>query len=271
MPVAYHSRASSVRESHVAVTRPHGQRILPGESAPSFGPCRKLDYELEMAVWIGPGNRQGEPIPIAEAAEDMFGLGLVNDWSARDIQQWESAPLGPFLGKSFGSTVSPWIVTPEALAPFRVTQAPRPDGDPRPLPHLWDDRDQRQGAFDIALEALILTPQMRERGLPPHRISHSNATDLYWTLAQLVAHHTSGGCNLMPGDRFGTGTISGPTEEGWGSLSEQSMDGSRTLTLSSGETRTFLEDGDEVIFRAHCRRDGYIPIGFGECRARITG
>ncbi len=269
VPVAYHSRASSVRPSGVPVRRPCGQRKLPDEAAPTYGPCRKLDYELELAVWIGPGNRQGEPIPIAEAGAHIVGLGLVNDWSARDIQQWESAPLGPFLGKSFGSTVSPWIVTAEALAPFRVAQPPRPAGDPRPLPHLWDEADQRDGAFDIALEALVHTAAMRERGLPPHRISASNATDLYWTLAQLVAHHTSNGCNLMPGDLFGTGTISGPTEDGWGSLSEQSLDGSRTLTLSSGETRSFLEDGDEVVFRAHCRRDGYAPIGFGECRGRV--
>ena len=270
VPVAYHSRASSLQPSGVPIRRPGGQRKLPEENAPSYGPCRKLDYELELAVWIGPGNKQGEPIPIAEAGEHIIGLGLVNDWSARDIQQWESAPLGPFLGKSFGSTVSPWIVTAEALEPFRVAQPPRPTGDPRPLPHLWDDGDQRQGAFDIALEALILTPRMRAEGLPPHRISHSNTLDLYWTLAQLVTHHTSGGCNLMPGDLFGTGTISGPTEEGWGSLSEQSMDGSRTLTLSSGESRTFLQDGDEAIFRAHCRRDGYAAIGFGECRARVV-
>ena len=270
VPVAYHSRASSVRESGLPVRRPQGQRKLPDEAAPTFGPCRKLDYELELAVWVGPGNRQGEPIAISHAAEHIFGLGLVNDWSARDIQQWESQPLGPFLGKSFGSTVSPWIVTLEALEPFRVAQPPRPAGDPRPLPHLWDDNDQQRGAFDVALEALILTPRMREAGLAPHRISHSNTTDLYWTLAQLVTHHTSGGCNLMPGDLFGTGTISGPTEEGWGSLSEQSMDGTRRLTLGNGETRTFLEDGDEAIFRAHCRRDGYAPIGFGECRARVV-
>jgi fumarylacetoacetase len=270
VPVAYHSRASSVRESNVPVRRPSGQRKLPDEAAPNFGPCRKLDYELELAVWVGPGNRQGEPVAIGEAGEHIFGLGLVNDWSARDIQQWESAPLGPFLGKSFGSTVSPWIVTAEALEPFRVAQPARPAGDPRPLPHLWDDQDQQSGAFDIALEALVLTPQMRTRGMPPHRISHSNTTDLYWTVAQFVAHHTSGGCNLLPGDLFGTGTISGPTEEGWGSLSEQSMDGTRKLTLSSGEPRSFLEDGDEAIFRAHCRRDGFVGIGFGECRARIV-
>ena len=270
VPVAYHSRASSVRESHLPVRRPDGQRKDPNEEAPRFGPCRNLDYELELAVWIGPGNRQGEPIPIGQAAEHMFGLGLVNDWSARDIQYWEMPPLGPFLGKNFASTVSPWIVTAEALAPFRVTQPARPAGDPRPLPHLWDERDQQSGAFDIALEAWLLTPQMRERGLEPHLMSRSNTTDLYWTVAQLIAHHTCGGCNLVSGDLFGSGTISGPAEEGYGSLSELSQAGTRTIPLHTGETRTYLENGDEVIFRAHGRRDGYAPIGFGECRARIV-
>jgi len=271
VPVAYHSRASSVRPAGVPVRRPHGQRKLPDEAAPSFGPCRKLDYELELAVWVGPGNPQGEPIPIAAAADHVFGLGLVNDWSARDIQQWESQPLGPFLAKNFHSTVSPWIVTAEALAPFRNAQPSRPEGDPQPLPYLWDDADQREGAFDIALEALLLTETMRAKGLPPHRMSQSNTLDLYWTLAQLVTHHTCGGCNLEPGDLFGTGTISGPTEAGYGSMSELSQDGQRSIALSSGETRSFLEDGDEVIFRAHCRRDGYAAIGFGECRARVVG
>jgi fumarylacetoacetase len=270
VPVAYHSRASSVRPSGVPIKRPNGQRKLPNEATPTYGPCRKLDYELELAVWVGPGNKQGETIPIGEAANHIVGLGLVNDWSARDIQQWESQPLGPFLGKSFGSTVSPWIVTVEALEPFRVAQSPRPAGDPAPLPHLLDDADQRDGAYDIALEALVLTPQMRETGLAAHRMSASNTTDLYWTVAQLVAHHTSGGCNLMPGDLFGSGTISGPTEAGWGSLSELSQDGTRTTTLSTGETRTFLEDGDEAILRAHCRRDGFATIGFGECRGRVV-
>jgi fumarylacetoacetase len=270
VPVAYHSRASSVRPSNVPIRRPSGQRKAPDETAPTYGPCRKLDYELELAVWIGPGNAQGEPIPIARAAEHIFGLGLVNDWSARDVQQWESQPLGPFLGKNFGSTVSPWIVTAEALAPFRVAQPARPDGDPRPLSHLWDDADQRAGAFDIALEALVLTEGLRAKGLRPHRMSASNTTDLYWTLAQLVAHHTSGGCNLRAGDLFGTGTISGPTRAGWGSLMELSEDGARATTLESGETRTFLEDGDEAILRAHCHRPGFASIGFGECRARIV-
>ncbi|HEY3908706.1 MAG TPA: fumarylacetoacetase [Stellaceae bacterium] len=270
VPVAYHSRASSVRPSGVPIRRPNGQRKAPDEAAPSYGPSQKLDYELELAVWIGPGNTQGEPIPIARAGDHIFGLGLVNDWSARDVQGWESQPLGPFLGKNFGSTVSPWVVTAEALAPFRVAQPARPAGDPRPLPYLWDDADQAGGAFDIALEAFLLTEGLRAKGLPPHRMSESNTTDLYWTLAQLVAHHTSGGCNLGAGDLFGTGTISGPTREGYGSLMEVSADGTRPTTLASGETRTFVEDGDEVIFRAHCRRADYAPIGFGECRARIV-
>ena len=269
VPVAYHSRASSVRPSGVPIRRPNGQRKAINEDAPTFEPTQKLDYELELAVWIGPGNELGQPIAIAEAGEHVFGLGLVNDWSARDVQGWESQPLGPFLAKNFGTTVSPWVITTEALAPFRIAQPPRPVGDPRPLPYLWDEADQQTGAFDIALEALLLTEGLRAKGLPPHRMSASNTTDLYWTLAQLVAHHTCGGCNLAPGDLFGTGTISGPTPDGYGSLMELSGDGQRPITLTSGETRTFLEGGDEVIFRAHCHRTGCTPIGFGECRARV--
>ena len=270
VPVAYHSRASSVRPSGVPIRRPSGQRKAVNEDAPTFGPAQKLDYELELAVWIGPGNDLGEPIPIAEAGDHVFGLGLVNDWSARDVQGWESQPLGPFLAKNFGTTVSPWVITSEALAPFRIAQPPRPTGDPRPLLYLWDDADQQTGAFDIALEALLLTEGLRAKGLPPHRMSASNTTDLYWTLAQLVAHHTCGGCNLAAGDLFGTGTISGPTPEGYGSLMELSADGQRQIALASGETRTFLVNGDEVIFCAHCRKAGCRPIGFGECRARIV-
>jgi fumarylacetoacetase len=269
VPVAYHSRASSVRPSGIPIRRPNGQCKAPNDETPSYGPCRKLDYELELAVWVGPGNALGEPIPIAQARDHLFGLGLFNDWSARDIQQWESQPLGPFLGKSFGSTVSPWIITTEALAPFRVAQPARPAGDPRPLPHLLDDADQREGAFDIALEALLLTEGLSAKGLPPHGMSASNTTDLYWTVAQMIAHHSCNGCNLAAGDLFGSGTISGSTPEGYGSLMELSADGTRTIALASGETRTFVENGDEVIFRAHCRKAGCAPIGFGECRARI--
>ncbi|MBV9815792.1 MAG: fumarylacetoacetase [Alphaproteobacteria bacterium] len=270
VPVAYHSRASSVRPSGVPIRRPSGQRKAAEDDAPIFGAAQKLDYELELAVWIGPGNELGQPIPIAEAGEHVFGLGLVNDWSARDVQGWESQPLGPFLAKNFGTTVSPWVITTDALAPFRIAQPPRPAGDPRPLSYLWDETDQETGAFDITLEAMLMTEGLRAKDLPPHRMSASNTTDLYWTLAQLIAHHTCGGCNLGPGDLFGTGTISGPTLEGYGSLMELSGDGQRQITLGSGETRTFLQDGDEVIFRAHCRKAGCVPIGFGECRARIA-
>ncbi|HET7594624.1 MAG TPA: fumarylacetoacetate hydrolase family protein, partial [Stellaceae bacterium] len=187
----------------------------------------------------------------------------------RDVQAWESQPLGPFLAKNFATTISPWVVTVEALAPFRKPQAPRPAGDPKPLDYLWDEADQRAGAFDIALEALILTEAMRGKGMAPQRLSQSNSTDLYWTVAQLVAHHSCGGCNLNPGDLFGSGTISGTTRDSFGSLLELTQGGREPLTLASGETRRFLEDGDEIILRAHCRRDGYVSIGFGECRGKI--
>jgi fumarylacetoacetase len=251
------------------VRRPNGQRKPAAELVPSFGPSRNLDYELELGVWIGPGNEVGTPIPIAEAASHIAGFCLLNDWSARDIQAWEYQPLGPFLGKSFLTTISPWVVTPEALAPFRIAQAPRPDGDPAPLPYLLDARDQAAGALDIELEALLLTPGLREKELPAHRLSASNARHLYWTVAQLVAHHASGGCNLRPGDIFGTGTISGPGEDALGSLLEISAGGRRPVTLASGESRRFLEDGDTVIMRARCQREGFASIGFGECRGTI--
>jgi len=270
VPIGYHGRASSVVPSGTAIRRPNGQRKPASETEPSFGPSRNLDYELELGVWIGPGNALGEPIPIARTSEHVAGFCLLNDWSARDIQGWEYQPLGPFLAKNFATTISPWVVTPEALAPFRAPQAPRPEGDPAPMAYLLDEADQRGGALDLELEALLLTPGLRGRGLAPHRLSLGSARNLYWTVAQLVAHHTCNGCNLLPGDIFGSGTISGPTAEGYGSLSELSQAGTRTITLHNGETRTFLENGDEVIFRARCHRDGYAPIGFGECRARIV-
>ena len=269
VPVAYHSRASSVVPSGTAVRRPNGQRLIGAQQVPTFGPCTKLDFELELGIWIGTGNAWGEPIPIARAAQHVAGLCLVNDWSARDIQRWEMAPLGPFLSKNFGSTVSPWVITAEALAPFRIAQTPRPAGDPRPLDYLWDDEDQACGAFDIALDVLISTAKMRAQGLPPQRVSASNARHLYWTIAQMVAHHTCGGCNLAPGDLFGSGTVSAPDPSGYGSIAELSFDGERPFTLASGEQRAFLEDGDEVTFRAHAERDGYVAIGFGDCTGRI--
>ncbi len=222
-----------------------------------------------MGVWIGPGNALGEPIPIGAADDHIAGFCLLNDWSARDVQGWEYQPLGPFLAKSFHTTISPWVVTPEAMAPFRIAQPPRPDGDPAPLPHLFADADQRGGGLDLQLEVLLLTPAMRAAGLPGHRLSVGNSRHLYWTVAQMVAHHASGGCNLRPGDLFGTGTISAPEELGWGSLLEITKGGRAALELPSGETRRFLEDGDEIILRARGVREGAAPIGFGECRAVI--
>jgi len=269
VPIGYHGRASSLRVSGTDVRRPKGQLKAADADAPRFAPCEKLDYELELGIWIGPGNPLGQPVPVAEAAQQVAGYCLLNDWSARDIQAWEYQPLGPFLAKNFGSTISAWVVTPEALAPFRIAQPARPDGDPAPLPHLLDEADQRQGAFDIQLEVLISTPLMREKGLPPHRLSRSNTRHMYWTVAQMVAHHTSGGCNLNPGDLLGSGTISAPDAAGFGSLLETTRAGKEPVTLSSGETRSFLKDGDEIVLRARAVRDGAVSIGFGECRARI--
>ena len=270
VPIGYHGRASSISASGAPVRRPSGQRKPASETVPSFGPSRNLDYELELGVWIGPGNELGAPIGIAQAAQHIAGFCLLNDWSARDLQAWEAQPLGPFLGKSFLTTVSPWVVTPEALAPFRTAQAPRPADDPAPLPHLLDASDQAGGALDIGLEVFLATPGLQAKGFPPHQMSASNARHLYWTVAQLVAHHSCNGCNLRPGDLFGTGTISTPSDDGLGSLLEISAGGKRPVTLASGETRRFLEDGDTLIMRARCRRDGFAGIGFGECRGTIA-
>ena len=272
IPIAYHGRASSVRAPSLlggAVRRPHGQYLRGGKEPPVFGVCEKLDFELEFGTWVGPGNALGERIPMANAADHIFGYCLLNDWSARDIQRWETVPLGPFLGKSFSTTVSPWIITPEALAPFRIAQAPRPEGDPKPLPYLWDDADQAHGALNIELEALMLTEGLRARKLPPHRLTLSNTSHLYWTTAQMLAHHACGGCNLQPGDLFGSGTISGPTPDSQGSLGEISESATKPFTLASGEQRTYLEDGDEIVLRAHARREGFVSIGFGESRGQI--
>jgi fumarylacetoacetase len=252
------------------VRRPNGQRKPASESVPSFGPSRNLDYELELGIWIGPGNALGHPVPIAAAGAHIAGVCLLNDWSARDIQGWEYQPLGPFLAKNFCSTISPWIVTAEALAPFRIPQPARPEGDPAPLPYLWDEADQRHGALDIGLEVFLLTPTMRDQKIPAHRLSRGNTSHLYWTPAQMVAHHTGGGCDLRAGDLFGSGTISSPDESGFGSLLEITQGGRKPIDLPSGETRRFLEDGDEVIFRAHALRDGAVSIGLGECRGIVA-
>jgi len=269
VPIGYHGRASSVRPSGVPVIRPNGQRKAPDADMPSFGPARRLDYELELGVWIGRGNDLGTPIPITHAADHIAGLCLLNDWSARDFQAWEYQPLGPFLAKNFQSTVSPWVVTAEALAPFRIAQPARPAGDPEPLPYLWDDQDQASGAFAINLEVSLLTARMREDGLAPHRMGRGPASNMYWTLAQIITHHASNGCNLQPGDLLGTGTISTPDDSGLGSLMEMSRGGTQPVTLPNGETREFLEDGDEVILSATARANGYVPIGFGACRAEV--
>ena len=270
VPIGYHGRSSSLRPSGVRVLRPTGQRKLPDETSPTFGPTRSLDFELEMGIWVGPGNRLGEPIALDDAEQSIAGYCLLNDWSARDIQAWEYQPLGPFLAKSFHTTVSGWIVTPEALAPFRRPQALRPQGDPDPLPYLTSPTDQRLGALEVELEVLLLTQTMRREGIAPHRITRSNAANLYWTPAQLLTHHASNGCNLSAGDLLGTGTISSSASDGLGSLLERTKGGSEAFALPSGEQRMFLEDGDEVILRAHAHREGYVSIGFGECRAVIS-
>jgi len=270
VPIGYHGRASTLRPSGTDVRRPKGQTLPAGHTEPSFGPCARLDYELELGIWIGQGNEMGQAIPIAEADQHLAGLCLLNDWSARDIQAWEYQPLGPFLSKSFITSISPWVVTAEALEPFRRAQPARPEGDPQPLPYLLDQRDQATGAFDIELEVLLLTERMREQGLPAHRLALSNTLNMYWTVAQLIAHHSVNGCQLQPGDLFGSGTLSGATPDAFGSLLETTVGGKQPVELASGELRKFLEDGDEIILRARCQGDGVASIGFGECRGKIV-
>jgi fumarylacetoacetase len=286
IPVGYHGRASSIVPSGTSIVRPNGQTIegnMGPESVPSFGPCKLLDYELEMGAIIARGNELGTPVSMAEAEDHMLGLCILNDWSARDMQKWEYQPLGPFLAKNFASTVSPYIVTMEALAPFRTPAMDRTDGDPDPMPHLDSPANRESGGFDIKLEVFLSSQQMREKGMDPKRISRGNFKDMYWTVAQMIAHHTSNGCNLQPGDLLGSGTISGPTRESRGCLLELTWDGDpfanppkivpgtqRTpIELPTGEGRKFLADGDEIIIRAFCERDGFRRIGFGECRGVI--
>jgi fumarylacetoacetase len=270
VPIGYHGRASSVRASGEPVIRPNGQRKAPDVDAPEFGPSRRLDYELELGLWIGCGNELGQPIPIGHAAEHIAGFCLLNDWSARDIQAWEYQPLGPFLAKNFLTSVSPWVVSGQALAPFRKAMPPRPSGDPQPLPYLDDPADRQSGALQIQLETTLSTDAMRRRGLPPHVLSRGSAdAAMYWSAAQIVAHHSSNGCNLQPGDLIGTGTLSTDSDGGLGSLLEISRGGTRPIDLPSGETRTFLEDGDEVTLRAWCEAEGAARIGLGECVGRV--
>jgi len=266
VPIGYHGRASSIVASGHEIRRPSGQTRPSQDAAPSFGPARSLDYELEVGFFIGPGNSLGSPIPIGEAEQHIFGLCLVNDWSARDIQSWEYQPLGPFLAKNFATTISPWVVPIEALAPYRVSAAARPDGDPEALPYM---ASQEKAAFDLTLEVYLQSTQMLQEGLPPARVSQGNMRDLYWSLAQLLTHHASNGCNLRPGDLLATGTISGPDEGSEGCLLEMKHR-AQPLRLPTGETRVFLHDGDQVIFRAFAQREGLPRIGFGECSGIVT-
>jgi fumarylacetoacetase len=253
------------------VIRPNGQRKAPDADAPEYGPSRRLDYELELGIWIGKGNELGAPIPIGDAANHIAGYCLLNDWSARDLQAWEYQPLGPFLAKNFLTSVSPWVVSPQALAPFRKAMPRRPGGDPEPLPYLNDANDRQRGALAIQLEVTLTTEKMRRAGLAPHVLSRGSAdAAMYWSASQIVAHHTSNGCNLQPGDLMGTGTLSTEASNGLGSLLEISEGGKQPIQLLSGETRSFLEDGDEVTLKGWCEGDGAVRIGFGECVGRVV-
>jgi len=270
VPIGYHGRASSIVVSGTDVRRPIGQVRAPGSGdAPRVAPSARLDYELEVGCFIGRGNDLGRRIEIADAEAHIFGLCLVNDWSARDIQQWEYQPLGPFLAKSFATTISPWIVTADALEPFRAPAFDRPDGDPAPLPYLDSAANREGGAFRISLQVGLRTAAMRERGDEPAWITQSRFASMYWTFAQMVAHHSGNGCNLRPGDLLASGTVSGPTQGERGCLLELTRAGAEPLVLPDGETRTFLEDGDEVCIRGYAERPGFARIGFGECRGRI--
>jgi fumarylacetoacetase len=269
MPVAYHGRASSIVVSGTPVKRPLGQsRPDPGAKV-EYGPTRRLDYEIEVGFYVGPGNALGTPIPIAQAESHIFGACLVNDWSARDIQAWEYQPLGPFLGKNFCTTVSPWVVTAEALAPFRTAALRRGVSDPAPLPHLFSAADQERGGIDLAAEVWLRSRRMREQGAAPVRLSCGNFREMYWTTAQMLAHHASNGCNLRPGDLLASGTVSGAAKESRGCLLELTAGGADPVELPSGEKRQFLEDGDEVILRGSCQAPGFARIGFGECRGVV--
>lgn len=269
VPIGYHGRASSIGVSGQRFKRPQGQTKAPDAAEPTFGPCKRLDYELELGFIVGRGNALGEPIAMAEAEQHLFGVTLFNDWSARDLQAWEYQPLGPFLSKNFASTISPWIVTMEALAPFRA-KFERPAGDPQPLPYLDSPSNRESGGLDITLEVWLQTAKMREAGEPAVRLTRGNAAEAaYWTPAQLVAHHTVNGCNLQPGDLFGSGTLSGPTHDQSGSLLELTVGGKQPLTLPNGEKRAFLEDGDTLSLRGYCERAGAVRIGLGEVSGTV--
>ncbi|HEY4218328.1 MAG TPA: fumarylacetoacetase [Gemmatimonadaceae bacterium] len=270
VPIGYHGRASSIVESGTPVRRPSGQTRDDANAPPTVGPSRRLDYEVEVGVFIGAGNSLGSTIPIDEAENHIFGLCLLNDWSARDLQTWEYQPLGPFLAKSFVTTISPWVVTLDALAPFRAPAFERAADDPAPLLYISSQSDTKSGGIDIVLELSLSSAAMRTAGVAPMLVSRGNFTDMYWTVAQLVTHHASNGCNLRPGDLLGSGTVSGATPESRGSLLERAWRGTEPLTLPTGETRAFLQDGDEVTIHGYCERDRHRRIGFGECRGTIV-
>jgi len=268
VPIAYHGRASSIVVSGTAVHRPSGQ-IKGAEDRPAYRPTERLDYEMELGFFIGEGSALGQPVPIARAEPHVFGVSIVNDWSARDIQAWEYQPLGPFLAKSFATTVSPWVVTMDALAPFRCGAFVRPAGDPPPLPHLSSPGNDTDGGIDVTVEVLLRSAEMRRAGIAAMRLSRGSFREMYWTLAQMVTHQASNGCNLRTGDLLASGTISGGERGTEGCLLEMTQQGTRRIELPSGETRAFLEDGDEVIMRAFCERAGYARIGFGECAGTV--
>ncbi|MBK8810283.1 MAG: fumarylacetoacetase [Acidobacteria bacterium] len=269
IPIGYHGRASSIIVSGADVKRPKGQNRADADAPPIFVPCRNLDYEMEVGFFVGKGNDLGTSIPIENAEDHIFGLCLVNDWSARDIQAWEYQPLGPFLAKNFATTLSPFIVTKEALEPFRVPAFERDANDPQPLDYLNGEANNSRGGFDINLEVFIQTEKMRSELIEPFRLSRSNMKDLYWTIAQMLTHHASNGCNLQTGDLMATGTVSGRGKDERGCLLELTWRGTEPIELPSGETRRFLEDGDDVIMRGFCEREGFRRIGFGECRGRV--
>jgi len=270
VPVAYHSRVSTIVASGAPVCRPWGQILVKGEAVPVYKPSQRLDYEAELGIFIGQRSDMGTPIPIARAGGHVFGYCLLNDWSARDIQAWEYQPLGPFLAKNFATSVSPWVLTEEALRPYRIPPYARPAGDPAPLPHLFDRDDQISGGLNIVIEASITSASMHAANLAPRLLGRGTFADIYWTIAQMIAHHSSNGCGLETGDLLGSGTVSGRENENWGSLLELSWGGSRPIDLGNGETRTFIQDGDEILLRGSCEAEGRVRLGFGECRTRVT-
>ena len=270
VPIGYHGRASSIVISGTEVTRPNGQTMPSGAKTPTFGPTQMLDYEAEVGFFVGRGNELGQPVPIDQAEDHLFGICLVNDWSARDIQSWEYQPLGPFLSKNFATSISPWVVTWEALEPYRVPSFFRPPGDPQPLPYLSFEKDKNEGGIDLNIEVYIRSMMMREAHLRPWRLSSASLADMYWTAAQMLAHHTSGGCNLQPGDLLASGTVSGPDPGSQGCLLELTRRGVEPVVLPTGEERKFLHDGDEIILRAYFQREGSARIGLGECSGLIV-